>query len=153
MKHRTGKVKFGSGNDENKMLLRKLASNFLVAGKMETTKSKAKVAQSAVERMVTKAKTKTEADKNYILKHVTTKKVADLLLNQIVAQLKDVKSGYTRVVRLGKRMTDGADLARLEWAYPVVLEAAKKPEVKKAAPAKEEKKEEPKTEEKKENKS
>ncbi len=147
MKHRFNKAKFGKGQDANEMLLKKLASNFFMAGKLETTKQKAKAAQSAVERMVTKAKGKTEADKNYILRNITNTKVMDVLMNQIAGQLANVKSGYTRIVRLGKRLTDGADLARLEWAYPVVL-AEKKTEVKPKASKtvkKETKKEEVKT--------
>lgn len=127
MKHRAKKAKFGYGKDANQMLLRKLASNFFVSGKLETTKQKAKAAQSAVERMVTKAKTKTEADKNYIRKHITTNKVMDLLINQIAVQLEKVGSGYTRIIKLNQRITDGAHISRLEWAYPVVLTPEEKP--------------------------
>lgn len=150
MKHRVNKAKFGFGKDANDMLLKKLASNFLLVGKMETTKHKAKAAQSAVERMVTKAKTNTEADKNYILRHITTDQIRKILVEQVAPQLKNVKSGYTRIIRLGRRMTDGADLARLEWAYPVVLESEKKA-VEKKQPVKKESK--VSAEEKKENKS
>lgn len=158
MKHRAHKVKFGYGKDADQMLLRKLASNFFLEGKLETTKQKAKAAQSEVERIVTKAKTNTQADKNYILKRITTKRVFDVVVTQVASQLGKVTSGYTRIIRLGKRLTDGAEIARLEWAYPVVLESAKKEETKKAAAPKaekktEEKKAETKVTEKKENKS
>lgn len=125
MKHRAHKAKFGYGQDANTMLLRKLASNFFLEGKLKTTKQKAKAAQSAVERIVTKAKTNTNADNNYILKHITTKKVMDVLIKQIAPQLVQVKSGYTRLVHQGQRQTDGAEIAQLEWAYPVVLKEDK----------------------------
>jgi large subunit ribosomal protein L17 len=140
MKHRAKKAKFGYGKDANQMLLRKLASNFFVSGKLETTKQKAKAAQSEVERMVTKAKTNTEADRNYIRKHITTNTVMDLLINQIAGQLGKVGSGYTRIVKLNQRITDGAQIARLEWAYPVVL---KKDEVKPVKNTKQQKAETP----------
>lgn len=143
MKHRFNKAKFGFGKDANKMMLRKLAHNFLTEGKLETTKRKAKAAQSIVERIVTKAKTNTEADKKFILKHITEPKVLTIIVGEIAPALKDVKSGYTRVVNVGMRMTDGADIARLEWAYPVVLN--RKEEVKKTE-KKAEKKAEPKKE-------
>lgn len=126
MKNRGHKIKFRGGKDANKMLMRKLASNFLTHGKMETTKHKAKAAQSIVEKLVTKAKKNSEADRNFILKHITTMKVATLLLSQIAPLLQKVESGYTRLIFLGRRSTDGAELARLEWAYPVVLEEPKK---------------------------
>lgn len=137
MKHGYKKVKFGGGKDADKMLLRKLAHNFLTEGKLETTKQKAKAAQSVVERLVTKAKTNTEADKQYILKHITAPVVMKILVGDIATALKNVNSGYTRVINVGKRLTDGADIARLEWAYPVVIgkkEEPKKLKKQEAAP-------------------
>lgn len=135
MKHRFNKAKFGFGKDANKMMLRKLAHNFLTEGKLETTKHKAKAAQSIVERIVTKAKTHTEADKKFILKHITEPSVLTVIVAEIAPALKDVKSGYTRVINVGMRSTDGADIARLEWAYPVVIGKKKEePKKEKKAP-------------------
>lgn len=127
MKHRYHKVKFGGGRDADKMLLRKLAHNFLTMGKLETTKQKAKVAQSVVERLVTKAKTNTEADRKFILQRITDAAVLDILVGEVVPALKNVTSGYTRVINLGIRQTDGAAIARLEWAYPVVIGKKEEP--------------------------
>lgn len=119
MKNRGHKIKFRGGRDANKMLIRKLASNFLLSGKMSTTKQKAKAAQSIVEKLVTKAKTHTEADQNFILRNITAQSTMKILINQIVPQLTQAKNGYTKIVNLGARQTDGAEKARLEWAYPV----------------------------------
>jgi len=130
MKNRGHKIKFRGGKDANKMLMRKLASNFLLSGKMSTTKQKAKAAQSIVERLVTKAKTHTEADQNFILRNITDQSTMKILINQIVPQLTQTKNGYTKIVNLGTRQTDGAEKARLEWAYPVVS-AVEKVKVKK----------------------
>ena len=130
MKNRGHKIKFRGGKDANKMLMRKLASNFLLSGKMSTTKQKAKAAQSIVERLVTKAKTHTEADQNFILRNITAQSTMKILITQIVPQLTQTKNGYTKIVNLGTRQTDGAEKARLEWAYPVVS-AVEKVKVKK----------------------
>jgi len=132
MKHRYRKVRFGYGKDANKMLLRKLAYNFLSHGKLETTKQKAKAAQSIVEHLVTKAKTNSEADKRFILRNVTDPAIIKVLISEIVPALSNVTSGYTRIINVGKRQTDAADIARLEWAYPVVIGKKDKP----TAPAK-----------------
>jgi len=121
MKNRGHKIKFRGGKDANKMLMRKLASNFLNYGKMETTKQKARATQPIVEKLVTKAKRNTEADRKYIAQHTTTTKTAKILIKDIVTQLSKVSSGFTRIISLGVRQTDGAQKARLEWAYPVVL--------------------------------
>ena len=136
MKNRGHKIKFRGGKDANKMLMRKLASNFLLHGKMETTKQKARATQPVVEKLVTKAKRNTEADRKFIAQHTTTQKTAKILIRDIVVQLSKVNSGFTRIISLGVRQTDGAQKARLEWAYPVVLTQEKKPEVKKSAVAK-----------------
>lgn len=129
MKNRGHKIKFRGGKDANKMLMRKLASNFLLSGKISTTRQKAKATQSVVEKLVTKAKAHTEADQNFILKNITDQSTMKILINQIVPQLTQAKSGYTKIVNLGYRQTDGAEKARLEWAYPVVS-AVKKTEKK-----------------------
>ena len=121
MKNRGHKIKFRGGKDANKMLMRKLASNFLLSGKLSTTKQKAKAAQSIVERLVTKAKAHTEADQNFILRNITAQSTMKILITQIVPQLTQTKNGYTKIVNLGARQTDGAEKARLEWAYPVVM--------------------------------
>lgn len=130
MKNRGHKIKFRGGKDANKMLMRKLASNFLLSGKMSTTKQKAKAAQSIVEKLVTKAKTHTEADQNFILRNITDQSTMKILISQIVPQLTQAKNGYTKIVNLGVRQTDGAEKARLEWAYPVVS-AVEKVKIKK----------------------
>ena len=125
MKNRGHKIKFRGGKDANKMLMRKLASNFLLSGKMSTTKQKAKATQSIVEKLVTKAKTHTEADQNFILRNITAQSTMKILITQIVPQLSQVKNGYTKIINLGARQTDGAEKARLEWAYPVVATVEK----------------------------
>jgi large subunit ribosomal protein L17 len=122
MKNRGHKIKFRGGRDANKMLMRKLVSNFVLWGRMDTTKQKAKATQSIVERLVTKAKTHTEADQNYILKHIIDRSAMRILIDVIAPQLTRVKYGYTKVVNRGIRQTDGAEKASLEWAYPVTKE-------------------------------
>ena len=137
MKNRGHKIKFRGGKDANKMLMRKLASNFMMHGVMETTKQKARAAQPIVEKLITKAKGGTRSDNKFILQHVTTSAVAKTITGQIVSQLSNVSSGFTRIITLGVRQTDGADKARLEWAYPVVLSKKEVKAKKKAVPSKE----------------
>lgn len=131
MKNRGHKIKFRGGKDANKMLMRKLVSNFMMRGTMETTKQKARATQPIVEKLITKAKGATQADNRFIMQHVTTSEVVKMITGQIVSQLSKVTSGFTRIITLGVRQTDGAQKARLEWAYPVVLTQEKKLKVKK----------------------
>ncbi len=125
MRHRDKKIKFKGGKDANDMLIRKLAVNFFEKGKLTTTISKAKVLKSVVERLVEKAKEKTESNKNHLLHFGMTKTMIDLMFNSIGPALKKTVGGYVKVVRLGFRQSDGSMVASVEWAYPIVIEKLK----------------------------
>ncbi len=121
MRHRIKKTKFKWGQDANKMLLRKLLINFFTRGKVETTLPKAKVLKSLIEKMANKAKEKTESNKNYLLKNIGRPEMVRMLFDQVGPVLKEKTGGYVRIIRLGQRISDGAEMARIEWVYPVVV--------------------------------
>lgn len=125
MRHRSKKIKFNFGKDAKDMLVRQLATNFLTKGVLVTTYKKAKVTRSEVERLVSKAKNKSEANKNIILKRITKHSIATLLFDTIAPVFKLVNGGYTRIIKLQQRKTDGAQIVRLEWTSPVVFSTIK----------------------------
>ena len=125
MRHRSKKIKFNYGKDAKDMLVRQLASNFLTRGVLVTTYKKAKVTRSEVEHLVTKAKVKSEANKNVLLRRITKDSIVTLLFDIIAPVFKLVNGGYTRIIKLQQRKTDGAQIVRLEWASPVVLPTKK----------------------------
>jgi len=136
MKHRVSKRKFGCGYDANKMLLRQLCRNFFIEQTLTTTKQRAKAAQIAIEKLVSKSKEKTEANKNYILRFFGEQALVDRLFNTVGPALVKIQGGYTRMNLSKQRESDGAIMAKLTWAHPVV-EVRKKSE-KKVEQAKEE---------------
>lgn len=115
MRHRVKKIKVKSGKDANTMLVRKLVSNFLLRGKMETSLKKAKVIRPFLERLVTKAKKDTESNKNYLLKHLGQKKLISILVKEIAPRFSTRTGGYVRIVKLTRRESDGSQVANLEW--------------------------------------
>jgi len=127
MRHRVKKIKFRLGRDANKMLVRKLAVNFISNAKIETTIKKAKVLKSIVEKLVEKAKVENEANKNYLLKMLDNKKLVSMMFEEVGQTLKDRVGGYIRIVRSGVRHSDGSAMARLEWVYPLVKENSPSP--------------------------
>lgn len=150
MKHRVKIKKFGQGIDANRMLFRKLMLNFLQNAKLTTTISKAKALKSALERVISKSRVKTESNKNYLLKFFPKRVVFDVMFDQVGPAFPKLTGGYVRVVRLSERVTDGAMIGRVEWAHPVVIKwikeekaVAKKSAAKTKAP--EEKKVKPET--------
>ena len=136
MRHRVKKIKFSQGRDANRMLVRKLAKNFITNARIETTLKKAKVLKSVVEKLVEKTKAETEANKNYLLKSLNDKNLVTRMFKEVGSGMKDKVGGYVRIVRLGIQRADGSEMARLEWTNPIVS-LKEKPQIKKAEKLKE----------------
>lgn len=120
MKHSINKIKLNSGKDANQMLIRKLAFNFLTSGYMVTTETKAKILRTFIERIVTKSKESSEANKNSLLRYFPVK-VINVLFEQVGPTLKDKMGGYTTTSKLVARQSDGALMVKIQWAHPVVI--------------------------------
>lgn len=126
MWHRVKKIKFNDGRDANKMLLKKLAVNFLTKGKITTTKAKAKALRSFLEKILNKAKEETEANKNFLHKNLGDKKAIELIFKEIRPVVKERTSGYLKLSFLGQRLSDGSEMVQVNWAVPVVINQEKK---------------------------
>lgn len=122
MRHGSHKIKVQLGIDANRMLLRKLAINFLTHGKITTTEKKARVLKSYLERLVEKTKDTTQANKNFLLKYLALPKLVESLFSQVGPVFKNRIGGYVTMQKLYERETDGALLMRLSWSTPVVIE-------------------------------
>lgn len=119
MKHRIAKRKFGCGYDANKMLMRQLCRNFFLEQKSTTTKERAKAMQIVIEKLVSKAKAKTEANKNQILSYFGEQALVDRLFNTVGPAFEKISGGYTKVTLLAQRQSDGAMMAQITWAHPL----------------------------------
>ncbi len=126
MKHRISKRKFGCGYDANKMLMRQLCRNFFLEQKSTTTKERAKAMQIVIEKMVSKAKEKTEANKNQILRYFGEQAIVDRLFETVGPAFEKINGGYTKVSLLKQRQSDGAMMAQITWAHPLTKEVEAK---------------------------
>lgn len=127
MRHGFKKAKFANGQDADRMLMRKLMVNFFAKGKIATTHAKIKALRPEVEKAVTKIKKGAEADKNYLMKRLGSNyEGLKEIFKEIATQLSKVQSGYTKIIKMGMRESDGAPVAQLVWAYPVVMPSVKK---------------------------
>lgn len=120
MRHRVKKIKFSKGVDANRALVRKLAVNFFLKGKLSTTLSKAKAIKPVIERLVEKMKVKTESNLNYLKQKLNNKEVIEMAYRDIGPTVIKINGGYVRVIKLGQRESDGAETARIEWVYPII---------------------------------
>lgn len=120
MVHIVKKNKFRGGQDANQMLVRKLARNFLLSGKIKITIRRAKVLKPIIESYIEKAKKRTESNKNFLLSKLADVKTVESLFTDVGTAMKDIKGGYVKITRIGYRDSDGSEVAFLEWAHPVV---------------------------------
>ena len=106
--------KLGRTSDHRKALLRNLATSVLQHGRIETTFQKAKEAQRAVDRMVTLGKKGTLAARRRALSYLFNEDVVTKLFGEIAEKYGDRNGGYTRVLKMGPRRGDGAEMAICE---------------------------------------
>ena len=141
MRHKIAGRKLGRNPAHRRSLLRNLVTSFLEHERLVTTLPKAKELRPLAEKMITLGKRDTlharRQVQSYLLSDVTTKKVFDT----IAPRFSDRPGGYSRIVRLGPRVGDGADMAVIELLGSEL-------EVKKAARAEAEKDEKEKEKEK-----
>ncbi len=96
-----------------KALLKSLANNFFLHEKMKTTEAKAKEIRPRVEKMITRAKEGTVANRR-ILSSSLDKTIVKKLVDEIAPKYKERNGGYTRITKLGRRNSDGARMAIIE---------------------------------------
>lgn len=83
-------------------------------GAIETTEAKAKELRPFVERLITKARSGTLHARRLAAADVPNRRIADKLFGELGPRFASRPGGYTRILKLGHREGDGADLARIE---------------------------------------
>jgi len=94
--------------------MKALATALIVNGKIKTTEAKAKELRPQIEKIVSKAKNKNVHSVRLVRK-VLAEKVTNKLFNDVAAKYKDRQGGYTRIVKLGQRKSDGSKMAQIEF--------------------------------------
>lgn len=94
-------------------LLRVLANNFLLSEKITTTEAKAKELRKIAEKMITKAKNIDLANRRMLAADLTPK-MTKKIIDEIAPRYKDRNGGYTRIIKLGPRISDGAKMVIIE---------------------------------------
>jgi len=115
MRHRVQGRKLGRTTAHRKALFRNQLTSLFTHERIITTVAKAKELRPQAERMVTLARTGSLADRRLILKTVPDKDVVRRLFDDIAPRFADRNGGYTRIMRLGRRRGDGAELAIIEF--------------------------------------
>jgi large subunit ribosomal protein L17 len=115
MRHRRKSVRLGRKSAHRKELLASLVCNLIEEKRIKTTLPKAKLARGLAEQMVTLGRIGDLAAKRRAIAVLRQEKSVTKLLGDIVPQFTGRQGGYTRIVKLDRRSSDGAEMALLEW--------------------------------------
>jgi large subunit ribosomal protein L17 len=114
MRHLVKGRKLGRTTAHRKALLRNLVTSFLEKERVKTTLAKAKEARPLAEKMITLAKKNTLHTKRQVLRVLTKEAAAKKLFEEIAPRFSERPGGYTRIVKIGTRLGDGAQMAMFE---------------------------------------
>ena len=114
MRHRISGNRLNRKTSHRKATVRDLAKVTLVRERIRTTKAKAKEARKLVDQLITLGKKGTLADKRRAFAILCDHRLVSELFNQTAARFKNRVGGYTRIIRLGFRRGDNAEMVYLE---------------------------------------
>ena len=109
-----GTRKLGKTSEQRRALLRQLVTDLLANGKIETTFYRAKEVQPVVEKMITLGKKGNLAAYRKAMGYITKEDVANKLFKEIAPKYADRNGGYTRIVKIGPRRGDAAEMAIIQ---------------------------------------
>jgi large subunit ribosomal protein L17 len=115
MRHHDKFKKLGREKGQRVSLVRSLVRSLVIHEGITTTESKAKELRKYVEPMVTKAKTDTIATRRLLSARIGDAKAVKKLVEVIAPAHKARNGGYTRVIKLPLRKTDGAKMAHISF--------------------------------------
>jgi len=114
MRHLVKGKKLGRNSAQRKALLRNLVTSFLEKERVRTTLAKAKATRPVAEKMITLAKKNTLHTRRLAMRYVYKKDVVKKLFDDIGPRFIERPGGYTRIVKIGPRAGDGAEMAIIE---------------------------------------
>ena len=106
--------RLGGGAAHQKAILSNLAKELFWDEKVTTTVAKAKMLRPYAEKMITKARRGSLHDRRLVLKDMEDTEIVTRLFDEVAPRYSDRPGGYTRILRLGPRRGDGAEMAIVE---------------------------------------
>ena len=142
MNHRNGFNPLSRTTAHRRAMSRNMVTSLFRFERITTTKAKALEVRKAAEKLITRAKVDTVHNRRIAAKFIQDEKILNKLFTELGPRMKDRNGGYTRVLKIGFRQGDAADMVILElvdYTLPTeedTAKADKKPAAAKKAPAK-----------------
>ena len=133
MRHNKSINHLGRQSGHRKALLANMASSLILHKRITTTVAKAKALRSYVEPLITKSKEDTTHSRRTVFSYLKNKEAVSELFRTVAPKIADRPGGYTRVLHLGFRQGDAAEMALIELVdfNEAALASAPKKEAKK----------------------
>ena len=118
MRHQRKRHRIGRTHAHRKATLAALSTALIKHKRITTTLAKAKALRSFVEPLINRAKEDSTHNRRQVFRHLQDKHAVTELFGDVAAQVGDRPGGYTRVVKLGFRAGDAAEMAMISRATP-----------------------------------
>jgi len=134
MRHRIKKSFFNRDTKHRKAMLRNGVRNLILHGEILTTKAKAKEYKRLLDKLMFKALKNSVVSRRQLHQFFGKRDIVNTLVEKIAPVFKNRKSGFTRIVKYGRRRGDNSEMVKLELVIkPENLGTFKKPVVEKPA--------------------
>ena len=114
MRHNKKFNHLGRTASHRSAMLSNMATSLIMHKRITTTLQKAKALRVYVEPLITKAKEDTTASRRVVFSYLQNKYAITELFGEVANKVADRPGGYTRIIKLGKRASDDADMAFIE---------------------------------------
>ncbi len=114
MRHRKSFNHLGRTSSHRKAMLSNMAVSLILHKRINTTVAKAKALRGYVEPLITKSKDDTTHSRRVVFSYLNDKYAVTELFRNISGKVADRPGGYTRIIKLGKRLGDNAEMAMIE---------------------------------------
>ncbi len=114
MRHNKKGVVLGREKGPREAMLRNLAQSVILYETVNTTLAKAKAVKPLVEKLITTGRTKTLVSRRKLAKVLTVESAVNKVLEELGPRYATRPGGYARIIKLGQRAGDGAQIAQLQ---------------------------------------
>ncbi len=114
MRHRKSFNHLGRTSSHRKAMLSNMASSLIMHKRITTTVAKAKALKKYVEPLITKSKNDTTHSRRVVFSYLQDKFAVTELFREVSSKVADRPGGYTRIIKLGARPGDNAEMAMIE---------------------------------------
>lgn len=114
MRHRHAGKTLDRNSTARRALMRTLATSIILYENVNTTLAKAKAVRPFVERLITRGRTKSLVARRMLMKDLLSENAVNKVLEELGPRYATRPGGYTRILKLGSRKGDGADVAQIQ---------------------------------------